>query len=58
MPDAKPFFDTHVLLYLLSEDTAKVDRAEELIANGAVISAQVLNEFDRSCLAQVRDVAG
>ncbi len=45
MPDAKTFFDTKILRYLLSEDEAKADRAEELIADGAVISAQVLNEF-------------
>lgn len=45
MPDAKSFFDTNVLLYLLSEDVAKADRAEELVANGGVISVQVLNEF-------------
>ncbi len=45
MPDTKSFFDTNVLLYLLSEDLAKADRAEELVANGGVISVQVLNEF-------------
>ena len=45
MPDVKPFFDTNVLLYLLSQDGAKADRAEELLADGAVISVQVLNEF-------------
>ena len=45
MPDVKPFFDTNVLLYLLSTDEAKADRAEELLADGAVISVQVLNEF-------------
>ena len=39
------FFDTNVLLYLLSEDTAKADRAEDLLAEGGVISVQVLNEF-------------
>ena len=44
MPDTETFFDTNVLLYLLSEDAAKADRAEELIANGGVISVQVLNE--------------
>ncbi|MBK9133375.1 MAG: PIN domain-containing protein [Betaproteobacteria bacterium] len=38
-------FDTNVLLYLLSADTAKADRAEELLARGGVISVQVLNEF-------------
>ena len=42
---AEPFFDTNVLLYLLSEDTAKADRAEALLGAGGVISVQVLNEF-------------
>ena len=45
MPDAETFFDTNVLLYLLSADSARADRAEELLANGGVISVQVLNEF-------------
>ncbi|MEZ5584156.1 MAG: hypothetical protein R3F37_16670 [Candidatus Competibacteraceae bacterium] len=39
------FFDTNILLYLLSSDGAKADRAEQLIATGGVISVQVLNEF-------------
>ena len=39
------FLDTNVLLYLLSAETAKADRAEELVAAGGVISVQVLNEF-------------
>ena len=30
---------------MLSEDTTKADRAEELVANGGVISVQVLDEF-------------
>ena len=45
MSGADAFFDTNVLLYLLSGDAAKADRAEELLAAGGVISAQVLNEF-------------
>jgi predicted nucleic acid-binding protein len=45
MPDAKTFFDTNVLLYLLSADAAKADRAEELLAGGGIVSVQVLNEF-------------
>ena len=45
MPDAKPFLDTNVVLYLLSADAAKADRAEELLAGGGIISVQVLNEF-------------
>jgi len=39
------FLDTNVLLYLLSGDAAKADRAEKLIAAGGVVSVQVLNEF-------------
>ena len=42
---SRPFFDTNVLLYLLSADPAKAGRAEELIAAGGWVSVQVLNEF-------------
>ena len=41
----RPFVDTNVLLYLLSEDAAKADRAEALLAGRIVISVQVLDEF-------------
>jgi predicted nucleic acid-binding protein len=41
----RAFFDTNVLLHLLSEDSAKADRAEELLAKGDILSVQVLNEF-------------
>ncbi len=42
---ARPFVDTNVLLYLLSSDAAKADRAEALLSGRVVISVQVLNEF-------------
>ena len=42
---AAPFLDTNVLLYLLSADSAKADLAEGLLANGATVAVQVLNEF-------------
>jgi predicted nucleic acid-binding protein len=45
MSGSEDFFDTNVVLYLLSADTAKADRAEELLAIGGTISVQVLNEF-------------
>jgi len=45
MREADSFFDTNVLLYLLSKDAAKADRAEMLLAAGGVVSVQVLNEF-------------
>lgn len=40
----KPFFDTNVLLYLLSSDF-KANQAEALLMSGGVVSVQVLNEF-------------
>jgi predicted nucleic acid-binding protein len=39
------FFDTNILLYLLSSEPDKADRAEDALAGGGVISVQVLNEF-------------
>ena len=39
------FFDTSVLLYLLSTDAGKADRVEALLAERGTISVQVLNEF-------------
>ena len=39
------FFDTSVLLYLMSADGAKATQAENLLKGGGTISAQVLNEF-------------
>jgi predicted nucleic acid-binding protein len=45
MSGADNFFDINVLLYLLSKDAVKADRAEALLASGGTISVQVLNEF-------------
>jgi len=42
---AANFFDTNTLVYLVSADEAKAAQAEELVAQGGVISVQVLNEF-------------
>lgn len=39
------FFDTNVLLYLVSGDATKADRAEQALSRGGVISVQVLNEL-------------
>jgi predicted nucleic acid-binding protein len=44
MSAADPFFDTDVVLYLLSANDAKADLAEDLIARGGQVSVQVLNE--------------
>lgn len=45
MADRATFFDTNILLYLLSANRAKADKAEELLSAGGVVSVQVLNEF-------------
>ena len=45
MSVADQFIDTNILLYLLSGDSTKADRAEQTLTHGGVISVQVLNEF-------------
>jgi len=45
MTETDTFFDTNVLLCLLSGDATKADCAEALVAAGGIISVQVLNEF-------------
>src|SRR5277367_4544971 len=54
MSGADSFFDTSVLLYLLSDDTAKAYRVETLLAARGVISVQVLNEFAVVALRKLR----
>jgi predicted nucleic acid-binding protein len=39
------FFDTNILLYLLSGDNDKATRVEAIVSKGGIISVQVLNEF-------------
>jgi predicted nucleic acid-binding protein len=63
MSAAEAFFDTNILLYLLSGDAVKADRAEQLIAAGGTISVQVLNEFasvavrkSRLGIPQIREI--
>jgi predicted nucleic acid-binding protein len=38
------FFDSNVLLYSVSGDLVKADRAEELLTAGGCVTVQVLNE--------------
>jgi len=45
MSAAERFFDTNVVLYLLSGDEARADRAEKELTAGGVVGVQVLNEF-------------
>ncbi len=53
MSVARRFFDTNVLLYLLSADAAKADRVEEALVAGGTISVQVLNEFTSVALRKL-----
>lgn len=45
----KLFVDSNVVLYLLSADAAKAERAEALIRQRPAISVQVLNEVTQVC---------
>jgi predicted nucleic acid-binding protein len=49
-----PFLDSNVVLYLLSGDAAKADRAQALLEAGGVISVQVLNEVSSVCLRRLK----
>ncbi len=51
---AERFFDTNVLLYLLSSDSSKADRAEAALATGGILSVQVLNEFASVAMRKIR----
>jgi predicted nucleic acid-binding protein len=63
MSVSRRFFDTNLLLYLLSADASKADTAEREISAGGVISVQVLNEFSAVAtgklamsIAEVREI--
>jgi predicted nucleic acid-binding protein len=45
MSATERFLATNILLYLLSGDHARADRAEDELSKGGIISVQVLNEF-------------
>jgi predicted nucleic acid-binding protein len=53
MPDPKVFIDTNILLYLLSADHDKADRAELIVQAGGLISVQVLNEMANIALRKL-----
>jgi predicted nucleic acid-binding protein len=42
---AKAFFDSNVLIYAMVSGDSRRGRAQQLVAQGGVISVQVLNEF-------------
>ena len=51
---SKPFIDSNVILYLLSSDAAKADKAEAILEAGGVISVQVLNEVVSVCQRKLK----
>ena len=51
---SKPFLDSNVVLYLLSGDAVKADRAQALLEAGGVVSVQVLNEVTAVCLRKLK----
>ena len=51
---SKPFIDSNVILYLLSGDAVKADRAQSILEAGGVISVQVLNEVTSVCLRKLK----
>jgi predicted nucleic acid-binding protein len=51
---SKPFIDSNIVLYLLSSDAAKADKAEQVLEAGGCISVQVLNEVASVCLRKLK----
>jgi predicted nucleic acid-binding protein len=51
---SQPFIDSNIVLYLLSGDAVKADRAQALLEAGGVISVQVLNEVASVCLRKLK----
>ena len=51
---SKPFIDSNVILYLLSHDAVKANKAEAILEAGGVISVQVLNEVVSVCQRKLK----
>ena len=51
---SKPFIDSNIILYLFSSDVLKADKAEKILANGGVVSVQVLNEVVSVCRRKLK----
>lgn len=43
--NGKAFFDTNILVYIVGQKDERTATAESLVANGGVVSVQVLNEL-------------
>lgn len=51
---AKHFIDTNILVYLLSADAVKANRAEAIVRQGGIVSVQVLNELAHVCARKLK----
>jgi predicted nucleic acid-binding protein len=47
------FFDTNILVYAVSNEGFRTDRSIEVLSEGGIISAQVLNEFTNATLKKM-----
>jgi predicted nucleic acid-binding protein len=47
------FFDTNILVYAVSNEGFRTDRSIEVLAEGGIISAQVLSEFTNATLKKM-----
>ena len=50
----KAFFDTNVLVYAITQDDARSNQSEELLASGGILSVQILNEFVSVAVRKLR----
>jgi predicted nucleic acid-binding protein len=50
----KPFFDTNLLIYAMAEADPRSEIARDLLADGGVLSLQVLNEFVAAARRKLR----
>lgn len=49
----KPFLDTNVVAYALTDDTRKKDIAEKLLLDAPFVSVQVINELVNVCIRKL-----
>ncbi|HVA26989.1 MAG TPA: PIN domain-containing protein, partial [Candidatus Baltobacteraceae bacterium] len=56
MTASDSFFDTNVLLYVVSDNVKKANCAEALLEAGGVVSVQVLNEFAAVAIRERMDM--
>ncbi len=53
MSAGEVFFDSNILVYLTDTESGKAGQTEDLLAEGGVISVQVMNEFANVALRKV-----